>query len=424
MGWNFRLVYVPGKKLGGTDALSCYGVRHEDCDDVSLRKHLIGLLAVDDPDQNDSLEEEVNTIGTAAGKITWDDVKHATAKDETCRIIQNWLLSNEDTDGAVDDEIKPFKRYRPHLMVEDGVILYKDRIFIPTPLRETILQTLHSAHQGHTSMLLRAERNLFWPGMSRDISSTREKCRTCDTHAPSQPNMPPIQPEVPTYPFQHICSDYFNLYGREFCVVVDRFSGWYNVYHAAGGSMNIIGIFTKLFQDMGVPESLTTDGGTTYLSQSFQTLLKNYGVHHRVSSVGYPHGNTRSEIAVKSAKRLLRSNMNERGDLDTIAITKALLEYRNTPDRDIGLSPAELLYGRNLKDFLPSKPGKRDRPRHDLLKKEWQQVADWRENALSRRGVRIMDKLGEHSKQLPPLPLGCSVLIQNQLGNHPKRWGK
>ena len=35
-----------------------------------------------------------------------------------------------------------------------------------------------------------------------------------------------------------------------------------------------------------------------------------------------------------------------------------------------------------------------------------------------------MDKLKEHSKQLPPLPLGCSVLIQNQLGNNPKRWEK
>ena len=77
------------------------------------------------------------------------------------------------------------------------------------------------------------------------------------------------------------------------------------------------------------------------MSQSFQTCLDNHGVHHRVSSVGYPHGNTRSEIAVKSAKRLLRANINERGDLDMVAIMRALLEYRNTPDRDIGLSPAE-----------------------------------------------------------------------------------
>ena len=73
----------------------------------------------------------------------------------------------------------------------------------------------------------------------------------------------------------------------------------------------------------------------------------------------------------KSAKRLLRANMNERGDLDSVAITRALLEYRNTPDRDVGLSPAELLYGRNLKDFLPDKPDKCKKPKHELLKEEY-----------------------------------------------------
>ena len=36
----------------------------------------------------------------------------------------------------------------------------------------------------------------------------------------------------------------------------------------------------------------------------------------------------------------------------------------------------------------------------------------------------MMDKLNEHSKDLPPLSVGNSVLIQNQLGNHPKRWEK
>ena len=54
-------------------------------------------------------------------------------------------------------------------------------------------------------------------------------------------------------------------------------------------------IFAQLFQDMGVPETLTTDGGRAYISGQFQDLLKQYQVEHRVSSVGFPHGNTRSE---------------------------------------------------------------------------------------------------------------------------------
>ena len=153
-------------------------------------------------------------------------------------------------------------------------------------------------------------------------------------------------------------------------------------------------------------------------------FLSDYGVEHRVSSVGFPHGNTRSEIAVKSAKRLLRSNINDRGDLDTVAITRAMLEYRNTPDRDIGLSPAEMLYGRSLKDFLPSKPDNLIQPLYNNLRKEWKDVAEWREKALAKRGTKIMDKLTEHTKELPDLSVGDHVLIQNQLGNNPRRWEK
>ena len=436
LGWVFKAVYVPGRELGGTDALSRYGVRHSECNDlvaglsssseqpISLRKHLVGLLAIEDSEQSGDMDDGVNAIGTNSGRITWEDVKKATESDQTCKLLRAWMTGADPGLTELSEEVKPFHRYKSELSIEDGVILFGNRMLIPNALRPLVLHTLHSSHQGSTSMLLRAERSMFWPGMSRDIQTTRAKCKTCDVHSPSQSNMPPIQPEVPTYPFQHICSDYFSLHGREYCVVVDRFSGWYNIYHAAGGTMNIIGIFTKLFQDMGVSESLTTDGGATYVSQSFQAFLTDYGVYHRVSSVGFPHGNTRSEIAVKSAKRLLRSNVNDGGNLNTVAITRALLEYRNTPDRDIGLSPAELLYGRNLNDFLPHKPDKLSRPCHELLSENWKSIAEWRENALARRGVKIKDKLNEHSKDLPPLSVGDSVLIQNQLGNHPKRWEK
>ena len=186
--------------------------------------------------------------------------------------------------------------------------------------------------------------------------------------------------------------------------------------------MELVKIFSRLFQDMRVPESLMTDGGTTYMSGQLKKFLSGYGVAHRVSSVGFPHGNTRSEIAVKSAKRLLRSNINDRGDLDTVAITRAMLEHRNTPDRDIRLSPAVMLYGRSLKDFLPSKPDKLIRPQYDNLRKEWKDIAQWREKPLVKRGTKIMDKLNEHTNELSDLSVGDHVLIQNQLGNNPKLW--
>ena len=108
--------------------------------------------------------------------------------------------------------------------------------------------------------------------------------------------MPQIEPETPEYPYQHICSDYFQIHGKEYCVVVDRFSGWFNTFQAKDGTHGLVKTFTRLFQDMGVPETLTTDGGTTYVSQVFEEFLSSYRVHHRVSGsvlfkdFGFWHG--------------------------------------------------------------------------------------------------------------------------------------
>jgi len=98
------------------------------------------------------------------------------------------------------------------------------------------------------------------------------------------------------------------------------------------------------------------------------------------------------------------------------------MQYRNTPDRDIGLSPAELLLGRKLRDFLPFR-----KPTDSLwssVSSKWKEIADWRELALARRCKTLHDRLNEHTKDLPPLNLGDQVIIQNQLGNNPKRWDR
>ena len=51
-------------------------------------------------------------------------------------------------------------------------------------------------------------------------------------------------------------------------------------------------------------------------------------------------------------------------------------------------------------------------------------MADWRDVALGPRSVKLHERLSRQTKELPPLQEGDYVLIQNQLGNHPKRWDK
>merc|ERR1711923_631715 len=76
--------------------------------------------------------------------------------------------------------ISEYMRYKESMYIVDGVVLYNDRVVIPAALRKRTLETLHSAHQGVSTMQLRAQAIMFRPGMSRDIERTRTGCMDCN----------------------------------------------------------------------------------------------------------------------------------------------------------------------------------------------------------------------------------------------------
>ena len=105
--------------------------------------------------------------------------------------------------------------------------------------------------------------------------------------------------------------------------------------------------------------------------------------------------------------------MGVKGNLNTDRIARALLAYRNTPSKDLGVSPVQILYGRILRDHLPI-PGE-----CLLQRKEWIMMKADREKALSVKYGRIHEELSRGGHSILPLEVGSIVQVQNQRGNHP-----
>ena len=174
----------------------------------------------------------------------------------------------------------------------------------------------------------------------------------------------------------------------------------------------------------GVPVELTSDGGPEFASAETKAFLSKWGVQHRISSSYFPSSNGRAELAVKAVKRLLMDNVDSQGRLDTDKMVRALLIKRNTPDPGCLLSPSEVLFGHTLRDTLPCIKKDYDIFHNEQISARWREAWRLKEETLRVRYARTLEKLGEHTRQLPPLTVGDRVLIQNQSGLHPNRWDR
>ena len=112
--------------------------------------------------------------------------------------------------------------------------------------------------------------------MNNDIRNYRYTCHICNEKAPSQPKEPITLSPSPDWPFQQICADYFELNGHAYLSIVDRYSGWLNIYHFQPGkstSMTLIETLRSLFIAYGVPEELSSDGGPQFTATALTNFL-------------------------------------------------------------------------------------------------------------------------------------------------------
>ncbi len=185
-----------------------------------------------------------------------------------------------------------------NLYSSDGVVIYKDRIVIPPSLRQSCLAALHAAHQGTSTMTSKAEASIFWPGISKDIEATRATCHQCNQMAPSQAALPPTPPSLSEYPFQCICADFFSHLGKNYLVIVDRYSNWPIVERAQDGAKGLINILRHTFATFGSPDELSSDGGPEFTSS---TTTNQIGV--------FTTDSARSHFPIATAEQRLGSKL-------------------------------------------------------------------------------------------------------------------
>ena len=112
-------------------------------------------------------------------------------------------------------------------------------------------------------------------------------------------------------------------------------------------SITIFKKMKKMFPRLGIPETLQSDNGPQCTAQVFEEFSKESNFKHVTSSPEYPKSNGFAKRYIQIVKNLLTEAKQSGKDPYL-----AMLDSRNCPVENSS-SPAQLIYGRCLRSFLP-----------------------------------------------------------------------
>lgn len=128
----------------------------------------------------------------------------------------------------------------------------------------------------------RLSRNFcWWPRIDKEIEEVTKNCNTCNAFNPT-----PIKHywEATTQPFEWVHIDFAGPFmNYNFLVLVDAHTKWPEVHIMKNiTAQNTINKCREIVANFGLPQSLVSDNGRTFISNEFQNFLKSNGIRHKL----------------------------------------------------------------------------------------------------------------------------------------------
>ena len=329
--YNITLIYKSGKQMHLADTLS----------------RAPRASTVQHADEKDSFDVmTVNYISSSR----LEELKKHTAEDTTLQTLST-VIRHEwpSKQHSLPHAIRPYFPFRDELTIEDGVIVKGHKAVIPCSLKKEYISIMHRGHPGVEATKLRARGIVFWPTMTQDIEKEIQSCSVCNSTKSHQQKEPLKLHPVPDLPWSTVATDIFDWHNKQYLVLVDSYSGWYEIDLLRDlTSATVIAKLKRHFSVHGAPHTLISDNARQFTSQRFKDFVTQWDFTHVTSSPEYPQSNGLAERAVRSAKQLM-----EKSHRDGTDVFLNLLNLRNVPrDTKLG-SPAQRLMSRQTRTTLP-----------------------------------------------------------------------
>ncbi|XP_041440689.1 uncharacterized protein K02A2.6-like [Xenopus laevis] len=343
--YALEVTYKPGPYMYVSDTLSRATARWHEVDAphaqhsvCSMYREELDIEGINQADYLNVTHQRLSQIG------------ESSEQDEHLKILKSVVLNGwPDSRAETPVAIREYWNYRDEISLQDGVFFKGQCIIIPKQLRAEMLRRIHWSHIGGEACFRQARETLFWPNMHGEIKDYVEQCTVCNEYAHEQQKETMMSHPLPTRPWQILSMDIFNYAGKDFLLIVDHYSDFWEIELLPDLSADTtIKRCKAQLARYGQPDRVVTDNGPQFACAMFTKFSQEWGFEHVTSSPMYPKANGKAESAVKIVKGLCRRAKRAGDDP-----WKSILLWRNTPTIGMDTSPAQRLMARRLKTHLP-----------------------------------------------------------------------
>lgn len=371
--YDLKVEYVPGRYMYIADYLS--------------RNHL------ETGNSEEDREFTKAVLSLSMGSKREAQFRIETGRDEVLKRISDYCLTGWPSDRTkIPECARQYFRMRNDICLQDGILFFEDRIVVPESLRLVVIKLLHESHMGINKSQRRARELFYWPSMNVEIESEVRECSRCNKYAKSVTKEPLIPHEIPKFPFVEVACDICEYESKNFLVMMDYYSKWVEFKAMKNkSSQEVIRIWSEVFSGLGIPKLVIADN-VPFGSRECREFAERWDFEIVTSSPRYPKSNGQAERGVQIVKNMMRRSKT-REELQI-----ALLEYRNTPTKDLSVSPSQLMFNRRLRTKLPVSekllmPKINERVHEQLVNKSLNSKRYYDRGAKARPGFEIGQKV-------------------------------
>ncbi|XP_020417993.1 uncharacterized protein LOC109948703 [Prunus persica] len=245
------------------------------------------------------------------------------------------------------------------------------------------------AHQGGRKMCWLIRRyGYFWPTMMKDCIDYSKGCEACERHGPIQqaPSVP-MNPVVKPWPFRGWAMDLIGkIYpasSKQHCFIIiatDYFTKWVEAKLVKSTTSQEIITFIEeqIIQRFGIPESITTDRGSSFIFGERLDMAEAFKFKLLQSTPYYAQANEQAESSNKWHEKLLET----------------LWAYRTSKREATSMTPYALTYGHDA--ILPMEiavQSLRITHQHNLVREDYSQAMLLELEGLDTSRIDTLNKL-------------------------------